>query len=133
MWSPIKQSYFEHNEAIECLIQQLRYEYGSLHGIPYNHEKDGMVFEQWTWLFDRNGKMIFEGDIVKAANRGVHAFCEVRWGQGTTRFFLYRASGGIVWNLSGGGKDYNREMVEVVGNIHQNSELLIDHHRGPND
>lgn len=80
------------------------------------------VLMQYTGLRDKNGREIYELDIVKAVSQGSHAVCTVKWGQGRVGFFLHAP--GICWNLSGGGKDYDQETVEVIGNIYENPELL---------
>lgn len=84
---------------------------------------DDITLLQYTGLCDKNGKEIYEGDIVIAWSAGVKAVCEVKWGRGRAGFFLYRKPN-IAWNLSGGGKDYNEENVEVIGNRYTHPHLL---------
>ncbi|MCM1166795.1 MAG: YopX family protein [Lachnospiraceae bacterium] len=71
-----------------------------------------------TGLCDKNGKLIFEGDILLA-------------GDGDTYVVEYRGSwSGFVGRQFGGNPNYNPFLFtvayqcEVIGNIHDNPELL---------
>lgn len=78
---------------------------------------------QYTGLKDKKGKGIWEGDIVSAWSAG--SLCSngiIKWGKGSCRFFIGNSTNSLIWNLSG---NYNlRETLEVIGNIHDNPELL---------
>lgn len=69
--------------------------------------------------FVRNGKEIYEGDIVKACSQGEHRICEVAWSEKAYYFFLRHSAG--PWHLSSA---WGNESCEVIGNIHDNPELL---------
>jgi len=97
--------------------------YEDYEGFYCEEEVDPETIGQCIGLKDKNGTEIYEGDIVIAWSAGVKAICEVKWGRGRAGFFLYRKPN-IAWNLSGGGKDYNEENVEVIGNIYEHLHLL---------
>lgn len=70
--------------------------------------KDYGVIEQCTGLRDKNGRLIFENDIVKHMDKNIlveYTFDNV---------------------ISVAGFEPVDKLVEVIGNIHENPELLSD-------
>ena len=77
---------------------------------------------QYTGLTDKNGKMIFEGDIVYCKSRLDNANMVVIFECGQFRMVLsenYRS-----YQTNSGFYDINCFDKEVIGNIHDNPELL---------
>ena len=76
---------------------------------------------QFTGLTDKNGKRIFEGDVAKVLQGKDKDIAYVGFENGA--FMLYPKTGNIyertLWSYW-----YNDWDVEVIGNIHDNPELL---------
>lgn len=83
---------------------------------------DDKTVGQYTGLTDKNGRKIFEGDIVDCWSEGVNA-------QGTVQqrrdglWIIYPAwQKHIMWGLC--PDEYSNTTVEVIGNIYDNPELI---------
>ncbi|MEE0982233.1 MAG: YopX family protein [Acutalibacteraceae bacterium] len=72
---------------------------------------------QYTGLTDKNGKKIFEGDIV--AEFGEYAY-EVKWDVNTANFYLWYVAAESYTDFY----EVPAGRLEIIGNIHDNPELL---------
>lgn len=99
--------------------------YGRTHICTTNNGSlniDPKTVGQFTGLYDKNGKEIYEGDIVKWSNGMLYA---VKFLDGMFYASIEECNEGIF-----GGfplhrlTEYEDGRCEIVGNIHDNTELL---------
>lgn len=72
---------------------------------------------QYTGLKDRNGKEIYEGDIVSIITDCAAFLYKIVFDKGC---FCMADKEGDIWDV------ITEEGIEVIGNIHDNPELLED-------
>ena len=74
---------------------------------------------QFTGLYDKDGKEIYEGDILRFGN-SPSGVCEVKWNESIAAFCIcFYFEGEIGSRPLGGGVEF-----AIIGNIHDNPELL---------
>lgn len=113
--------YYVHIGPVSCQRAYIIPEYASA---IYVKEVDPSTVDQYTGLMDKNDKRIFEGDIVSTDIARPYLIVEFR-------------DGCFMFNCNDGGKDYYDIMLpiledaqteykygEIIGNIHDNPELL---------
>ena len=82
------------------------------------------TLSQFTGLYDKNGKEIFEGDIVKHFNHN-EIIREIIFMKGSfgywagEEFISYASNYRFEWENSN-----KSEKIEIIGNIYENPELL---------
>ena len=110
--------YYVHIGPVSCQRAYIIPEYASS---LYVNEVDPSTVGQYTGLKDKNGKRIFEGDVAKVLQGKDKDIAYVGFENGA--FMLYPKTGNIyertLWEYW-----YNDWDVEVIGNIHDNPELL---------
>jgi hypothetical protein len=76
---------------------------------------------QWTGIIDRNGREVYEGDIVEAWDRGMKGVFEVRWrNEGVPMYILWPAYQHDQFWHPYGPHDTG---LTVIGNIYETPEL----------
>ncbi len=74
--------------------------------------REKAIVMQYTGLKDKNGKEIYEGDVLEDSE---HFYSRVEWCQ--THCMWYASDYGSL-------EEFTQDNVAVIGNIHENPELL---------
>lgn len=100
-----------------------------------NGEDEKIHVMQFTGLKDKNGREIYEGDILTSKHYPFQRDGEynyhvlVEWGNEQAAYYLtkYLANKnrhGVSHLISDSMEQYNMATFEIIGNIHENPELL---------
>lgn len=79
---------------------------------------------QFTGLYDKNGKEIYEGDIIRRDGSNRHYVIKMDEEFYSIYALFYRVKGNTELQFADFLKRYYTDAYEVVGNIFDNSELL---------
>jgi len=81
-------------------------------------ENQPMEIMQYTGLDDKNGKEIYEGDIYHQGDPNIKY---------VVIFNDCQFVGSQIGNKSLAGLTYFKDGIEIIGNIHENPDLLATH------
>ena len=87
-------------------------------GEPFPYEVYPETIGQFTGLIDKNGMRIFEGDLIRSTETGETAI--VQWFSEHSAFMIWCKTSNQVGFLY----ECEKSIIEVIGNIHDNPELI---------
>lgn len=126
-WDIAKKEMFKDTFAITESGQVVVVEQEDVMSLPDYVFVDHLVIMQSTGLFDKNGREIFEGDII--AN-GPDVMCMKR--HNTLGFYVEKkgrvefiADGAVLEEFEEDAKEI-ADSLEIIGNVYENPELLED-------
>lgn len=89
-------------------------------------DTEDMILMQYTGLHDKNGKEIYEGDIIHINDDFLNKFNYlIEWNEEYLRYYLYSVDKEKLNKLGGILEAHLGSLeIEVIGNIYDNPELL---------
>ena len=104
---------------------KLRKAYENTYDLKCCEHLDYVVPEQCTGIKDKNGKLIYENDIIDTPN-GIYRVAVDDFGLWTAIYKGNPLKDVVEWSDIVKNYAFNKENVEIVilGNIHQDKELL---------
>jgi uncharacterized phage protein (TIGR01671 family) len=126
MWNNSDNSryFYVAEQVFECLKQQMIFNEDPNNKLGYDHVGDGNYFELYTGRNLENGKYIYERDILKLKGYHEGKLGSVEWNDNYAMFMTTAEDHGL---MSFGNVTLEmalRHGVEIIGNIHQDPELL---------
>ncbi len=116
-------SYRDADTIYECLKQQVMWDAEVDTDLKFNHIANNLIFMQCTGLKDKNGKLIYEGDILGNSYEPLYVYyckeCK-QFQLKANDYGCMACEGDIHWYEV--VEDNNK--LEVIGNIYENKGLL---------
>lgn len=109
MWSGKVKKYFYDSDNVYGCLQNSKVK-------EWAKDYEDMVWQQFTGLKDKNGKEIYEGDVIRGYFDMGPAGMTIN-----TAIVRWTNKEGYQW------KYWDLNSIEVVGNIFENKDLVCDH------
>lgn len=93
---------------------------GRVAGLAQNPDDEPFILLQYTGLKDKNGKEIYEGDILEEIGTDVYRYV-VHWNVTNATYDFVD----IITDETFHGNDIHFEKSEVIGNIYENPDMSI--------
>lgn len=111
IYSKVLKRYYEDNDRILYINRSISYQ----EALRMCIDDCGVIIEQCTGLKDKNGKLIYEGDLIEDEDKITY---EIFWNNEASRFVAGR---------NGDDNRYNKGVLlwgdcEIISNIHENKE-----------
>lgn len=102
---------------------------GINNGLVCTYDDNTCVLEQCTGLKDKNGKLIYENDFIRAINQDTKDRPDLQighiWIDEMGCCWIKFKTEELSWNDFCSLIDYDGTLtIEVIGNIHENTDLL---------
>lgn len=114
--------FYQDNQYLSSFINRIYWHYGVTHPKYLKHENGELfelesILERFTGLKDKNGKEIYEGDIIQWGNDVVQVLYQTK-----SMSFVFGKKGWLSNHFVEEMNDIHE--AEIIGNIYENQELL---------
>ena len=83
-------------------------------------DAEDAILLQYTGLKDKNGRKVYEGDIVHYCSEDIDVVSEIGFDESLLAYVMYSWEGNYIFGYE------PSSVFEVIGNIYENPELVED-------